>query len=88
MVSVYDEEAIAVPLFKKDVDPGTSFLAVTYHSRTAAVVFSSSRSWREARTWQCAVAPFSSTAFDNDDQGVELLLEDLDIDDRKGYDNP
>jgi hypothetical protein len=34
------------------------------------------------------VAPFSSTAFDNDDQGVELLLEDLDIDDRKGYDNP
>jgi hypothetical protein len=44
MVSVYDEEAIAVPLFKKDVDPGTSFLAATYHSRTAAVVFSSSRS--------------------------------------------
>jgi hypothetical protein len=44
MVSTYDGEAVTVSVVDKDVDPGTSFLAAAYHSRSAAAACSSSRS--------------------------------------------
>jgi hypothetical protein len=44
MASTYDEEAVAVSVVEKDVDPGTSFLEVAYRLRSAAAACSSSRS--------------------------------------------
>jgi hypothetical protein len=44
MVSMYDEEVVAVSMVEKDVDLGSSFLAVACRSRTAVAAYSSSRS--------------------------------------------
>jgi hypothetical protein len=44
MVSTYDEEAVVVSVVEKDVDPGTSFLAASYRSRSTAAACFSSRS--------------------------------------------
>jgi hypothetical protein len=44
MVSTYDEEAVAISVVEKDVDPETSFLAAACRSRSSAVACSSSRS--------------------------------------------
>jgi hypothetical protein len=44
MVSMYDREVVTVSVFEEDVDPGTSFLVVACHSRSAAAAYSLSRS--------------------------------------------
>jgi hypothetical protein len=44
MVSMYDREVVAVSVVEEDVDPGTSFLAVACHSKSAVVACSLSRS--------------------------------------------
>jgi hypothetical protein len=44
MVSTYDEEAVAVSVVEKEVDPGTSFLTAACRSRSVVAAYSSSRS--------------------------------------------
>jgi hypothetical protein len=86
MVSTYDEEAVAVSVVEKDVEPGNQPLSGGLPFEIGGGGLLLIKELTGGQDTMMRGASLLLGSFDSDDQGVEPLLEDLGVGGWKGDD--